>query len=304
MGVTLRSDLVESVDKAKLAMQLFISSGINDPIAFKQFQQNLSDAQKALDNFGKAEDKLKLKSETTWKGLQQDLHAGIAPLHEITLLGEQAFNDLSKNIQGAFAQIVLGQGNVAKALEQATAQSLATIASQAAVKALFYTAEGFAALASFNGASATQYFTAAGEMAAVAVAAGAAGRALSGAAGAGSSTNEQLHNSVSNTTSQPGGGTNVSGVQHFATGGVISAPTLAIMGEESKKEAVLPLDDPRAIAPIKEAIGGGTHFHVNVQGLISDDNLVKVMGKMSKLVDRNQAHLTSSNSLRITKRSA
>ena len=80
-----------------------------------------------------------------------------------------------------------------------------------------------------------------------------------------------------------------------------------MMGEGNKKEAVLPLEDSRAMAEIAKAIGkqgGGTHFHVNVKGMISPDNLTKVVSQINKRVNRGQLQLRASDSLRITKRSA
>jgi hypothetical protein len=200
---------------------------------------------------------------------------------------------------------VLGQSGVVQALEKATAASLAQIAAQAAVKALFYTAEGVASLWS-NPAAANGYFVAAGEMAAVAALAGVAGHELAGAAGgsSGQGNNTQSHNSQGNTTQTNRSGGSLSGVQHFATGGLISAPTLAIMGEDNRKEAVLPLEDPRAMEQIREGIGGGTTHHWHIGGMISSDNLVKVVGKINKMVNKGQVNLTASNSLRLTKRSA
>jgi hypothetical protein len=249
---------------------------------------------------------LKLKSESTWQALVADMNKGADSMHVLSAIGQSAFNDLTKDIQNAFSMIVLGEGKVAQALEKAVAQQLATIASQAAIKAIFYTAEGFASLASLNAGSASNFFTAAGEMAAVAVAAGAAGRGLNGLGGSSNNNTQQNENSVSNTGSQAGSSASVSGVQHFADGGLISAPTLAIMGEQSKREAVLPLTDDRAMSAIAEAIGkhGGGGMNVNVGGLVSDDSLARVMKRMNKLVMRGQASLVASDSLRITKRSA
>jgi hypothetical protein len=198
--------------------------------------------------------------------------------------------------------------NVAQALEKATAASLAQIASQAAVKALFYTGEGFAALAGFNEGSAAAYFTAADEMAAVAAVAGTAGRLLNGAAGGGGSSNtQQLRNSSSNTGNQAGGGTSASGVQAFADGGLITAPVMGLIGEAGR-EVVLPLDDPQAKQTISEAIGGpgggGIHFHLPHGSIISADVMQKFVAKMNKMVNRGQLRVQASDTLRITKRSA
>ena len=307
MGVTLRTDLVTSLEKAKEAEQAFAQSGIVDSVALKGFQDEVARAQKALDNFGVAEDKFKAKSHGLWGEFRKDTKDGETSMDSLKQLGVTAFDDLSKNIEGAFQSIVLGQGNVAQALEKATAASLAQIAAQAAVKALFYTAEGFAALAGFMDTSAAQYFTAAGEMAAVAVVAGAAGAGLSSAAGGGggSSNSQQSHTSGSNTSQSNRSGGNTVGVQGFALGGLISAPTIALAGEAGR-EAVLPLEDPRAMAEIGQAIGehGGTTHHWHIDGMISSDNLVKVVKQINKAVNKGQVNLTASNSLRLTKRSA
>jgi hypothetical protein len=305
MGVTLRQDLVKALEDAKKAQDDFMMSGIKDGVAQTQFANKVEAARKALDDFGKSEDTLKLKTELTWQAFRSDMNKGADSPHVLSDIGAEAFNDLAKDIQNAFAQIVLGQGKVTQELEKALASQLASIAAQAAVKALFYTAEGFAALASLNAPSAANFFTAAGEMSAVAVTAGAAGRLLNGVGGSSSNT-QQLHTNESNTGSSAGSTASVSGVQQFAEGGLISAPTLAVLGEESKREAVLPLTDDRAMSQIAAAIGqhGGGGMHVNIEGLISSDNLAKVMTQMNKLTMRNQARLVASDSLRVTKRSA
>ncbi|MGC2060587.1 MAG: hypothetical protein WA653_20140, partial [Candidatus Sulfotelmatobacter sp.] len=58
----------------------------------------------------------------------------------------------------------------------------------------------------------------------------------------------------------------------------------------------------------KQQLGdlGGTHhhLHVNVHGMISPDNLHKVIGQINDRVTRGQSTLKATNSLRLTKRSA
>ncbi len=56
----------------------------------------------------------------------------------------------------------------------------------------------------------------------------------------------------------------------MATGGLVMRPTRALVGEAGR-EAVIPLDDPRSLAMIREAIGGGgggTVVHLNVEGSV------------------------------------
>ena len=306
MGVTLKEDLVKQLNDAIKAQRDFEASGLKDSVALAELQKHTHDAQAALDAYGKTIDTFKLKSHGMWDEFQRESKSGASALDLVKQSGVDAFDDLSKNIEGAFASIVLGQGNVVQALEKATAASLAQIASQAAVKALFYTAEGTASLFT-DPTAAGGYFTAAAEMAAVAALAGVAGRELSGAAGgSGSSSTAQTHNSVSNTGQSNRSGGSTVGVQAFAEGGLITAPTLAVVGEGSKREAVLPLDDPQSMATIGKALAqnGATHHHWHIDGMISPDNLAKVVKSISKMVDRGQVNLTASNSLRLTKRSA
>jgi hypothetical protein len=49
--------------------------------------------------------------------------------------------------------------------------------------------------------------------------------------------------------------------------------------------------------------GDTHHHHWNVKGMISADNMAKVMDKMSKMVQQNRATLHASNSFRVTRRS-
>lgn len=312
MGVTLRTDLVADLEAAKKAKQDFIGSGIIDPVAVKQFDTNITDMQKRLDDFGKKVQDLSAKNQTTWKGFNADLHTGATAIDSLGKMGQQTFDQLSKSIESSIATAILAQGSFGAALEKATAQALAQLAAQALVKALFYTAEGFAALAGFAYGPAAQYFEAAGIMGAVGVAAGVAGAAINGSIGGGSgSGGSQPHagqnNGQSNTSGSGQRGTVA--VRGFADGGLISSPTLAMVGEKpGSTEAVLPLDNPDALAKIGKAMaeagGGGTHIHAHIQGMISPDNLIKVMGQMNEKVLRGQATLHASNSLRVTKRSA
>lgn len=311
LGITLRQDLVQAYEAAKKAEYDFIQLHTGDEKGLKAVAKAVDDAHKALDNYGKGVDGFKARSHGLWKEFQQDAKDGATTMDSVKQLGVTAFDDLSKGMESALQQAILSQGSFAQALEKATASALASVASQAIIKALFYTGEGFAAMAGFEEQSASQYFTAAGIMGAVGAAAGLAAHAIAGASGGGgggggSSNTAQLHTSQSNTNSQAPSGSLVSGVQHFATGGLITGPTLAVMGESYRKEAVLPLEDPQAMKEIGSAIGahggGGTHFHINVEGMISPDNLSKVCDQISRRVNRGQLTLLSSDSRNVTRK--
>jgi hypothetical protein len=311
LGITLGVDLTEKINLAKKALADYTEMGGKDAKQIEVLKLKIQELEKEYDKLGQVQNKEKLKSETTWAGFIQDCKKGIDATHELSVNLQSAFNSISSGLQNALAMAIAGEKNYGKALEEATAKALDQLAAQAAVKALFYTAEGFAALAGFAESSAAQYFTAAGEMLAVATAAGIAGRVMGGG-GAGSSASSspfQGRNGASNTSGVGGSATNVVGVQHFATGGLITQPTLAMIGEQSRTEAVLPLENPRAMAQIGKSIsesggGGGFHIHLPHGSIISADVMQKFVAKMNKMVNRGQLHVKSSSSLRLNKRSA
>lgn len=313
LGVTLGVDLVEKTNLAKKALQDYLDLGGKDAKQIDELKLKIQQLEKEYDHLGQVQDKEKLKSETTWQGFVQDIQKGINASHELTMDLGNAFNSVSSGLQNSFAMAMAGEKGYGKALEESTAKALESLAAQAAVKALFYTAEGFAELAlGITSSSATELFTAAGIMASVAGAAGLAGRAIGGAAGGGGSGSnpgsQQGFSSGSNTGGPQRGGTSVVGVQHFAEGGLITGPTLAMIGEQNRKEAVLPLEDPQAMKQIGDAIGGGSgggvHIHLPHGSIISADTMHKFVGKMNAMVNRGQLNMKSSSTFRTNKRSA
>lgn len=307
-GIVLRQDLWQALQDAKKAQDDFMKSGLNDGVAQRQFADNIIKARQALDSYGQSVDKFKIKSHGMWGEFRADTQAGATAMDQVKQLGVTAFDSLSRGLEGAIQSAILATGSFTQALEKATASALASLASQAIVKALFYTAEGFAAMAGFEEHAASEYFTAAGVMGAVGAAAGITAAALNGAGGSGggSGSTAQSHDTISNTGQVNRSGGNTISVQHFAEGGLITAPTIALAGEAGR-EAVIPLEDKRAMSEIGKAIGehgGGSTHHWHIDGLISADHLTKVVKQISKMVDKGQVHLTASNSLRLTKRSA
>jgi hypothetical protein len=124
--------------------------------------------------------------------------------------------------------------------------------------------------------------------------------------------NYSYGSSVSDTGSQAGSGRSSVGVQGFADGGLVSAPTLAMIGEGGGREAALPLDNPEAMRHIGKAVsdamaefgGGGhqTHIHLPHGMVIGDAQLSKFAQKMSGAVTKGRATLQASHSFRNNKR--
>jgi hypothetical protein len=92
-------------------------------------------------------------------------------------------------------------------------------------------------------------------------------------------------------------------VPSFAMGGLVTSPTLAMVGDAPGGEAILPLHDATAMSRISQAMGGGGEtIIINVKGMISSDNLNKVVKKISRSVNRGTTRLQSNRALRVLTR--
>jgi hypothetical protein len=201
--------------------------------------------------------------------------------------------------------------SIGAAMEQATKAVVTQLATQALAKAMYYTAEGIA-LSFTDPAASSAAFAAAGEFALVAGIAGAGAMAMSGGSSAGGPTSQ-----VSSPNTNTGGNQNAASggpvTNRMAAGGLVTGPTLAMIGEgvtgstNRPTEAVLPLDNEGAMEKLRSKLGGGSqdnsvHFHKGA-GLVSPDNLKKVMKQMSGMVKKRTARLHSTNTFRTQKRS-
>jgi hypothetical protein len=237
----------------------------------------------------------------------------------------KAIDDTARSIapfaadfNSAFVAAASGAEGWGKAMEGATGQALQALAQWCQAQAVKNLAEGLAAAADpFTAAEAPGYYAAAAEFEAAALAAGVAGSVVSGAGGGGSAVGgggAYSGTGTSHVTSGSGAALGpASTVTKFAAGGLISAPTLAVLGDSpsggAANEAVMPLDSPEAMAKIAAALGphlgggGNTHFNMHVKGMISDSDTRRLTKKISKMVKASTATLHSSNTLRVTKRS-
>lgn len=234
----------------------------------------------------------------------------------------QATWEASANAMGsAVAAYAKGSESMGQALASMAQQELASLAERATVKAIEQLALGFGTMFT-NPPESGSHFTSAAIWGSIGVASAVAGHALTGAAGGGSGSSGsgasgsaggvgKANPATASTSQQP---TTVINVQRLAGGGMVSAPTLAMVGDSpsggGQKEAILPLEDGGVMgqlaAAITKAQGGGSGapmIHVHVQGLISPDNLHKVITQINQRVSSGKSHLTSSNSMRVTKRS-
>lgn len=345
LGVQLSFNLMDDLAKTEAQFKKLMDSGVllatdkillqievlNKRIAVgKAFQQDMSAEQKQVEALQKAYNKMtgvvsdsldKLdakfaKAKTPMIALFQAIINGTTTVeHAMTLFGTVMAEGIGQSVTAALE----GSQSFGQAMEQFLKSTLSSLAGQAVVQAIVETAKGFAALSPTNPdfGHAPDHFTSAAIWATVAGASAAAASFIPSGGSSGSSVTAA--STSASTSSAVGTGTTSQSpiaavnVQKFAGGGLVMGPTLAMIGDSrsgtGQREAAIPLDDPRAIAPIVKAltggsgVAGGPTIHVNVQGLISPDNLTKVIGQISRKVRANQATLVSTNSFRLTKRS-
>jgi len=169
-----------------------------------------------------------------------------------------ACKQMEQAFESAMAAAILSEGSFAVAMEKATAQILAQLSAQAAVKALYNLAEGFAALAGGDGSGAADYFIAAAEFGAISAATGFSARAINPSSSSSGSPTQQGPNPGQATFGggTGGGSTQTGGVTKLASGGVVSRKIM--IGDSPSggdaDEAILPLSDASAMSKIVQAI--------------------------------------------------
>ncbi len=251
-------------------------------------------------------------------GLMGEMHKELVEQHGDLTKSQQQFNaiagDMSNVFGSAVSSFVSGQETMGQALEKALAQYLANLAGKAAADALYFAAWGIADTFWFPSRAAGD-FAAAGEFAALAAIAGGAAYGMSGGPSSSSSSSGSSAstpasgNGISGSSSSAGTApTQTTNVHRFGAGALISQPTLAVIGDsihsadQSATEAVLPLDDPKAMSAIADAItarmgpggGGDTHVHMpNLRGIVSSDVLSDVIDQMNTQVQGGKRLLAS-----------
>jgi hypothetical protein len=269
---------------------------------------------KAYQDFTDVTNKLLVKQLQLFDMWHQKIPGVKKIFQDFGQLGIKTLDDLGAAAEYAAKSAILSQESFGTAMRKETAAILAEIAARSLVLAIYYTALGFARLAEQRYDLATQAFTAAAIYGAVGGAVAAAAYALNPKddKGSGGSTIEGqalFSNDKPTATPQPAvpQPAQFTNVQKLAGGGLLTRPTMAMLAERAgntKGEAAIPLDDPRAVSAIVEALGGGgaTHNHFYIEGLISGDNLNQVVKNIDRNIQRGKTRLTSSNSFRVTKK--
>jgi len=120
--------------------------------------------------------------------------------------GVSSLANFAGGLWAAADAAIQGGDSMGLAVAKMVKATLLGVAQEATVKAIFYAAEGLAAAASFNYASAAKYFSAAGMMGAVAAGSGAVGLALSSATAGGGASKKKATTTKKETAYRPGFG--------------------------------------------------------------------------------------------------
>lgn len=211
-----------------------------------------------------------------------------------------AVDGMESGIQDAFSAMIDGSQSAGQAIEKAMFKTIGSIASQ---WAKFFIAKGIADVFDNPGAAAAE-FAAGVALEALAGVMGGLGNSGSKSSAAGSGPPAITQNA---STSAGGASTGVVNVPHLADGGLVMSPTLAMVGDAPGGEAIIPLHDAAALSRLATAIaakmpqqagGGGGPLQIHLQS-----DIPLTVRKISQKVNKGQARLLSSNSIRVTRRS-
>lgn len=302
LGLVLYGDLKVGADASRAALDQLAKEGA---LSSRQLAQAKLAVVQADIKVAQASD----KNTAALKKEEAQLKKLIGEEKEHGKVAQQTANAVGQAITAeAFA---FGQGavTIGQAMRDITSMIVKEIAKQAEVKGADAFADGLSMAAVGDPGAGMKFAAAAGWFALAGGISMAAGAIAGQGAKPGSAANpvNVTGTAGASTNQQPRGPINTSGAQSFASGGLITQPTMAILGDRpnSKGEVAFDLDDKRSIDAIREALGGGGDggIHVHVKGLISGDNLGTVITKISRRVKKGQSHLLSSNSHRVTRRS-
>lgn len=334
LSIVLSVSMYASLEKAKKAFEDLKKTGLASQADLLKGQMALLKAQieydkelgkdvkseaKALEVLQKAYDKLTHKAEDFSLKLKHAQTNEIRAFdQELQKSGKQsqAWGAATGAAISDVAQAYLeGSMTIGKALEQVAAAQLKAVAQIAFTKGTEQLAEGFGAWP--DAPAMESHFESAGLWFALGGALSLAGGAMSGSGplagggGSGPGSNRSGIGTGGGSSSYGGGGSGSVNIQHFAQGGLVTGPTLALMGEAGSavagnrpREAAIPLDDPHAVSQIKEAMGGGGHtIGVNVKSLISSDHLKKLVKQLNKGTRAGKFNLFSTHASRVVRKS-
>ncbi len=304
-GVTLKSDLVDQMIDMQKAFDAMAKSENVDQGGLAAFGKQIDALRSKIATFSspQATNQVNQFFEAFSKGGQQSSAA-------ISGFGD-AYGE-------ALGKAIAGEEGFGQAMKAATKQFIDQIGMRALTQGMYYAAQGVADLFWFPERAAADF-----EASAMFLAIGAAGVASASAIGGGSSGQGVGGGSyggtgtTGNVTSGTGGAPGpASTVTKLSGGGLITSPTMAMIGDApgggAADEAVMPLDSPEAMAKIASALGphlgggpGGSHtFNGSFFGTLRHSDLKRLTKQINQAVNKGTATLNSTKTGRIVKRSA
>ena len=240
-------------------------------------------------------------------GLPEALQPGIDRMAEFGDMAQRAFGQFAGAMQQSITAALLGGESLGKAMKKAAAGAVAALAAESIVRALFATAMGFAALARFDFSSAGKHFLSAALLGAIGGIAALGARALApaGTRTATLTTPSGGPGGIITSSDQERGPISTSNIRGLQVGGLVTRPTLALLGEGGEPELVSPLS-AQGGGDSGASVGGaaplGQPIQINIEGMISQDNAIEFIALVNELVKNNDVELLSSESLQLVPR--
>ena len=337
LGVTLGVDLVQKINLAKKALADYIALGGNDAKQMDALKSKIRELQTQYSELGASllsermkENKAALQvaegelAQARARGANTDaikkeiealknvqgqlvkesvqLNKSKTEMEEFHSTIGSGIMQLEQGFSDAMSSMIQGQGSFARDMESSVFKMIGSMAQQWAT---YYLALALGNLW-IDPAAAAGELAAGTALEALAGVMNGLGSKANAGGGSSSSNTYQYNNGQSNSSSTASSGRSNIGIQHFAHGGLITSPTLAMIGEGKSREAAIPLDNPEAMDTIGKAMvgaggGGSNHFHFHAP-VIGASDVAKLCGQINKRVARGQAHLNSSSTFKVTKR--
>lgn len=280
-------------------------------------EEKLAAVEKRLKGIGSDIDDITKKST---KGLSP-----VTKIFQELIKGSITAGQAAKAMAGMFVEALgssvtaalMGSVSFGQAMESMLKSMLATLAGEAVVQAIREWAAGLAAAARYDYASAALHYASAKTWAVVAAVAAVGAAAIPGSHGGGGGGSSDVPQTEAAAGIKQGPIQQESpqkqNVPRFATSALVTAPTLAIVGDAingssasslgKQDEAIIGLDDDRATSRIAQAIVKHmppmtiqNHNHIYGKSI---RNLIK---EINHEVTQNDARLTSSNSFKVTRK--
>jgi hypothetical protein len=211
-----------------------------------------------------------------------------------------ASQSMQEGIQDAFSAMVTGSESAGQAVERAAAKAVAGVAQHWG--ALFMARAG-ADLFDNPPKAAAEFSAGVALLALAGALGGLGGSSVGGKGGGGNNANIDASKVENKPVQSPGSGINV---PHLGAGGLVTAPMLAMIGEGRGREAVIPLDDPRAMQAVQRMFGGsggGTQNHYYLDGFrFSASDMSKLTRQLTRAAQTGRARVTVATASRVTRR--